>query len=313
MSAKWCTNLAIDNTNKGEMFMKNTLFPACVIALFCSGAGVFAQYEEQGELPSAQLVRYSFKMPNAENLPRNYSGFMPGEIGCEITYLLEGENFIHIPRDALEITSINNSDGEDISVDGDGLPTWKHETSSGGVSDDRKKAVVSVFVRTFGPITVPVPRGYVTVKTARSIKTETVTMRTGDVGKKSNVGPFVVAHTTGEGMWGKSVLDTFAEAEPVDSGDLGENADDLPDPLFSSGEFRVHITGPVDLLTIFNNQPDLKSMEIGAGEKTVKFNGGVGLDDFKMFKFPYTPNTKTFTLTLSYYDDVGEVVYKLGD
>jgi hypothetical protein len=141
----------------------------------------------------AKPIQYTFTMPDAVGLDFKLKPMNAGETtGCEIFYLVTGNNLTEVDRDSINITSVTTRDGKDISKDNRGRPTWKIGAFP-RVSDDGKQAVFSIFIATEASLAAPAIKGGVNIKSAGKTETETLTFKTADKGKEQKAGPVTFA------------------------------------------------------------------------------------------------------------------------
>ena len=246
--------------------MKNQNILIIASAMFVASINASAQEAKPAETPAAKPIQYVFTTPDAVKLPFDVKPMGPDKVGCEITFLVTGENLTGIEDDAVNITSITAGGGKDITKNSRGRDAWKLDTFRKKVSQDGKYATFSVFVETETPLTSPNINGTVTVKTSGEVKTETLTFETTQKGAEQKAGPLTFA------------IDDYKS-------------------------FQIRMKGNKNLIS---------EIKIIAGGKTIKQQGWSGFNDQWTYTFSSAPTTPEFTLSVSYFDDVKDVVYKIG-
>jgi len=266
--------------------MNKLLFSAFLLTAFCASA-------QNGGL-TAKPVRYLFNLPDIEGLPQGLimNSWGNEKAGCEITYLIAGENISAIEEKSVSITSITTKDGKDLSKDTRGRAAWKLGPFP-KASDDGSYAVFSLFVPIEGAMTVPIVKGSITVKAAGKTETQTLTFKTANKGVEQKTGPF-----------------TFAVADDAKDGD-----DDTMRG-FGFGGFGITMTGDMNLIA---------DISINAGGRTIKRQGHMSINnqttkDGKLdlskqtttYQFASAPRTPEFTLTVTYFTDMRDVPVAIG-
>ena len=166
--------------------MKTALFASALLisAINCAFA--------QNTGLAAKAIQYTcvYSLPEASGLPFSVKPMNAEKTGCEITYLVEGNNLTGIDTDSVRIESIMSKAGDDLSKDKRGRSTWRIG-SFPKIDDDGKYATFSLFVATEAPMTIPAPKGTISIKTANKIETQTLTFKTNEKGNEQKAGPFI--------------------------------------------------------------------------------------------------------------------------
>ena len=281
--------------------MKNQTILFIASAMFVASINASAQDVASAKMPVATPIAYTFIQPEVETLPSDMKPMNFDKTGCEITFIVKGEDLLSIPNDALNITSITSGDGKDLSKDRRGRDAWKFNAFFAKISENGNYARFSIFVPTEIPQTIPVINGTFAVKAASGVKTETLTFKTDEKGKEQKLGSF-----------------TFAIEDDAD-----DNDDDNDGGVFTtSGNFFSFSGGTFQSDKSFkiNMKGDntiVSEIKIVAGGRTIKTQGhsSFSINNRRpqtAYSFASAPSTPEFTLSVTYYEEVKEVVYKIG-
>ncbi|MCL1887952.1 MAG: hypothetical protein FWF96_03665, partial [Kiritimatiellaeota bacterium] len=240
---------------------------------------------------TATPVQYTLVMPEAECVRESGIWIPHDKTGCEINYAIKGNGLVDVDQESLAITSITSRDGRDLSKDKNGQPTWRLVTHATQLSRNRDYANIKVFVATDEPLEIPVVKGSVTCFCADNPLTETVDFATDEKEVEKQLGPlaFSIPDDKDKSTLGGAIRFTFNNQTVMKVGDA----------------FFILMKGDRTLVT---------QIKIISGDQEFNSVGSMFTDNqTTYYRFAAKPETPEFTLSVTYYTDMREVVCAIGE